>query len=73
VVIEGALLGVEAGSGGALVKLETGGVCIVAPATLGKPDAELDLAVGKRLRVRGLIEREAPQLKLTHWAQVEMA
>ena len=32
-----------------------------------------DLSVGKKLRVRGRIERNAPEMKLTHWAQVEMA
>jgi hypothetical protein len=72
VLVEGALLGVEPGAGAALVKIESGGFRIASPTMLGKPDAELDLAIGKRLRVRGRIERDAPEMRLTHWAQVEM-
>jgi endonuclease YncB( thermonuclease family) len=72
VLVEGALLAIEPG-GEALMRIAAGGFRLAAPEMLGKPDAELDLSVGRKLRVRGRIERNAPEMKLTHWAQMEMA
>jgi endonuclease YncB( thermonuclease family) len=74
-LVEGELLAVEAGAGPAAAKLEPRGFRLLNLAGLGKPDVELRLEAGRRIRVRGRIETEtgAALVTLTHWAQVEMA
>lgn len=74
-VVEGEVVDVaaEAAKGEAAAEIVAGGFRLRGLAGLGKPDAGLEAATAKRLRIRGRIERDAPLIKLTHWAQVEMA
>jgi micrococcal nuclease len=71
VVLEGQLVSAEEqGEAAALVSGE--GFRLSGLKTLGP--ADVAVGVGKRIRLRGRLDtRAAPQVRLTHWAQVEAA
>lgn len=71
-ILEGEVLEVsEAAQAAAFLSPQ--GIRLALSPDLGKPDAGIDPEVGARLRLRGRIDtRGEPQIRLTHWAQVEV-
>jgi endonuclease YncB( thermonuclease family) len=72
-IVEGPLASAEQASGDGVAHLETSGVRMDIGEKLGPRDTALDLSAGARVRIRGRIDTRSglPQIRITHWAQVE--
>ncbi len=74
-VVEGGLASMDTTPAISAAHLSPAGIRLEASAQLGPPDPALDLSPGKPIRIRGRIDARtgAPLIRITHWAQVEMA
>ncbi|HVY90620.1 MAG TPA: hypothetical protein VG942_17270, partial [Hyphomonadaceae bacterium] len=74
-ILEGNVSEVNLAAQDSLAILSPAGIALHASPALGPPDTQLDLRANTRLRLRGRIDARDgdPKIRLTHWAQVEMA
>lgn len=74
-IVEGGLASIDTAPATSAAHLSSSGIRLEASAQLGPPDPALDLSSGKPIRIRGRIDARtgAPLIRITHWAQVEMA
>jgi endonuclease YncB( thermonuclease family) len=72
-IIEGTLAAVDQTSGEGVAHLSSSGIRLDIGEKLGPRDTALDLSVGVKVRIRGRIDARSgePQIRITHWAQVE--
>lgn len=73
VIVEGRLASLDPTPGDGIAHLDPEGIHLAAGERLGTADGSLNLGVGSPVRVRGRIDTRGgpPQIRITHWAQVE--
>jgi endonuclease YncB( thermonuclease family) len=72
-IIEGPLVSADQAPGEGLARLSASGIRFDIGEKLGPRDTALDLSAGAAVRIRGRIDARSgdPQIRITHWAQVE--